>query len=978
MPREPEGRGDPPDVRSFPPFLLDLRDERLLKDGKELALRRKPFAILRFLTANPKRLVTQEEIVDAVWGRIAMSESLLRTHVRELRVVLGEGLTETVVGRGYRFIPDVETVEKRDELARPEAHRSARSVVGRTNELDALGAIFQGTVARTRHVVFITGDAGIGKTTLVDAFLAQVAAPHGAVIAHGSCVEQFGTGEAYLPVLGALGGACRGVGGERIIDVLSKHAPTWLVQMPGIVSDDRARGLQIAVQGATHARMLRELAEAFDVLAADRPVLLVLEDVQWSDHSTINLLAMLGARREPASLLVIATCRRAALSRNSALANVMGELAAHRRATTLPLETLTEDALQEYFGLRFADHQLPHDLADTVHRMTGGNPLFTIAFIDDLESRRMIQAIDGTWRLAASVAEVADRRPDTVRQLIDIQMDRLRSDEQRVLEAASVAGASFSIGAVAHALDLPADEVDSICEALANERRFLRYVGADTWPDGTIQSHYAFTHALYRHAALARNPSATIRTWHRRVAERLEAAYGDAPEAIASELAVHFEESLVVAKAIHYYCAAGERATRRFGRSDALVQFERARNLVGRLAVSEQSDRTELAILKHVGPTLVALQPLQAPRLVETFTRTAELARKLRDERALLDALLGLQRCHFMKGELRAIERYESEIADVAAGLRDPVAAAEATVLSSAARLTRGQLDTVRQALTDACAVLDSAQASDARVVNAPVIGLSGGHMIVLSWLSGYPDKALAYARHAVARAETLRDPLLLATALTITALAHMWRREPERTLDVARRALQVAGDAGALVWQGRAMSLFYWASAMLDPARAGSHFEALSHGLSERLSAGPYGRTAFTPSIVEVCLRAGARQRALHELEEAIAFVERSDERAWSSELHRLHGELLRDSDADAADAAIEQALEIARAQGARSFELRAAMSRLRHATGRPHRGDALETVKQVYAWFTEGFDSADLVEARGLLAGACAANQP
>ena len=582
----------------------------------------------------------------------------------------------------------------------------------------------------------------------------------------------------------------------------------------------------------------------------------------------------------------------------------------------------------------------------------------------------MLRIIDGTWRLAASVAEVANRRPDTVRQLIDIQMDRLTSNEQRVLEAASVAGAMFSIGAVAYALEMPADEVDSICEALANDRRFLRYVGTDTWPDGTIQSHYAFTHALYRHAALARNPSVTIRTWHRRVAERLETAYGDAPEAIASELAVHFEESLVVAKAIHYYCVAGERATRRFGRSDALVQFERARNLVGRLAVSEESDRTELAILKHVGPAIVALHAFQDPRLMETFTRTAELARTLHDDRGLLDALLGLQRCHFMKGELRAVEDYESEVAGVVAGLRDPVAAAEATILSSSARLFRGQLEAVRHALTDACVVLDSAQASAARVVNAPVIGLAGAHMIVLSWLSGYPDKALAYARHAVARAERLGDPFHLSTALTITALAHMWRREPERTLEVARRALQVAGDAGALVWQGRAMSLFYWASAVLDPDQASSHFEALSHGLSERLSAGPYGRTAFTPSIVEVCVRAGARQRALHELEEAIVFVERTDERAWSSELHRLLGELLRERDPAGADAAIEKALEIARAQGARSFELRAAMSRLRHAAGRSQHEAALETVKNVYASFTEGFDSADLVEARGLLA--------
>jgi predicted ATPase len=156
--------------------------------------------------------------------------------------------------------------------------------------------------------------------------------------------------------------------------------------------------------------------------------------------------------------------------------------------------------------------------------MTGGNPLFTVAVVDDLESRGMIRHVEGAWQLIARVAEVASHRPDTLRQLVDIQIDRLKSNEQRILEAASLAGSQFAAGSVAHALELPVDEVDTVCEGLASEQRFLRIVGSEPWPDGTIQPHYGFVHALYRDAALARIPSATRRVWHRRVAEAREAA----------------------------------------------------------------------------------------------------------------------------------------------------------------------------------------------------------------------------------------------------------------------------------------------------------------------------------------------------------------------------------------------------------------------------------------------------------------------
>jgi DNA-binding winged helix-turn-helix (wHTH) protein len=256
---------------SFPPFRLDLDDERLWKDGEELHLRRKPFAILRYLVQHPQRLVTQHEIVKAVWGNIAMSESLLRTHVSELRRVLGEGAIETVVGRGYRFLLEVKYLEL--EVPRGETDSKAkgdgRIIVGRDAELNSLRAAFQSAKDRRRTTVFVTGEAGTGKTTLVDVWLEEASASGRVLIGSGACVERYGSGQAYLPVLEAIALLCRVRGAERVMDVLARHAPTWLVQFPGIARADRLDDLQRRAAGATQARTLCELADALEALSTD-------------------------------------------------------------------------------------------------------------------------------------------------------------------------------------------------------------------------------------------------------------------------------------------------------------------------------------------------------------------------------------------------------------------------------------------------------------------------------------------------------------------------------------------------------------------------------------------------------------------------------------------------------------------------------------------------------------------------------------
>jgi DNA-binding winged helix-turn-helix (wHTH) protein/tetratricopeptide (TPR) repeat protein len=964
--------GPPPDVRLFGPFRFDVRDQRLFKDGAEISLRRKSFEILRYLTAHPQRLLTREELVGAVWGKLAISESLLRTHVSAVRHVLGGSVLETVVGRGYRFLLAVEAERPRPQGAKHVSrYRVPPNMVGRSAELDALGRMYEAALDEKRQLVFVTGDPGIGKTTVVEAFLSEVAAPRGAVIASGSCIEHFGTAEAYRPVFEALGALCHGADGRHFVDLLGRHAPTWLVQMPGLVDDEELPPLALRVQGASQARMLREIAEAFDVIAAEHPLVLVFEDMHWADTSTTDLLATLGGRRGPARVLVLVTCRPAELTKGDGLAKLIAELRARKQAATLNLDSWSLAATSDYLSQRFPGGSFPADLARSIQHMTGGSPLFTVAIVDDLEGRGMIRPSVIGWELAVGVADVANHRPDTVRQLIDIQIDRLKLSEQRILEAASLVGVEFAVGAVAHALELPADELDTVCEGLANDKRLLRFVTSEPWLDGSIQSHYAFVHALYRDAARGRVPLATKRLWHRRLADGLETTHGAGVEAISAELAVHYDEAQLVAKAARYYGLAGRRAIRRFGRDEALAQFRRARALMATLPASDESDRTELAVLKQMGPAIIpsAFWGTQYPQLEQILARTAQLARKVGDDGALLSALLGLQRSHFLRGQLADIERYEGEVTEVVARLSDPVFAAMATVIGSTAKLFRGQLAAARQPLSEASEVLYAVESDVERAAaNAPLVGLWGSNLVALSWLGGAPDAAMITAGKMRARAEASHDPFHLCIALTMTALVHVWRREPKDAQDAARRALSVGHDEGSPVWQGRAMSIHHWAATALDPRKAPSLSEELATALTVRLGAGPVGRTPFTPCVVGVYASAGHRDRALQELDEALAFVDRTDERAWSAELHRLRGELLSESNELEARSALTRAVEISREQGAKSFELRAAISRVKLERGAKKKR-ALEELRRVHASFTEGHGTGDLVEARGLL---------
>jgi predicted ATPase len=299
----------------------------------------------------------------------------------------------------------LEVSPKHAKQSQPKARRLVQKaqsplLVGREVELGKLQGWLEKALQGKRQIVFVTGEAGIGKTTVVDAFMERAAAEGGLWIGRGQCLEHYGAGEAYLPVLEALGRLCRGPGGERLIALLEQHAPTWLVQMPALLNPVDLEALQRKVQGATRERMLREMAEAMEALTAERPLVLVLEDLHWSDHATLDLISMLAQRREPARLLVIGTYRPEEVAASGhPLKTVKQALQLHGQCEELRLELLTEAAVAQYLTARFAGNQAPTKLARMVHRRTDGNPLFMVNMVDHMVRQGWVVEVDGRWEM---------------------------------------------------------------------------------------------------------------------------------------------------------------------------------------------------------------------------------------------------------------------------------------------------------------------------------------------------------------------------------------------------------------------------------------------------------------------------------------------------------------------------------------------------------------------------------------------------
>jgi DNA-binding winged helix-turn-helix (wHTH) protein/tetratricopeptide (TPR) repeat protein len=663
-------------MKEFPPFRLDTVNQCLWRrreshDDERISLTPRAFGVLRYLVEHSGRLITHDELLNALWPDTFVQPEVLKSHILDVRSVLGDHpknpkFIETLPKRGYQFIAAV-TDASAEVTTGPE--QPSRKLVGRSATFAQLSESLQRALRGQRQIIFVTGEPGIGKTSLVDEFQRQIVPKVPQIrLGRGQCVEGYGGTEPYYPVLEALSQLCRGPEGDSVVQILATRAPTSLAQFPALF---RREMLQHEILGATRERMLREIGEALDAIASENPLLLVLEDLHWADHSTVDLISALARRRQSAKLMLIGTCRAVDMVLSGhPLKALKQDLLIHRLCNEVILDPLDEAAVAEYLAAESEGAAVPEGLAGLIYRHSEGNPLFMVAALEHMTRRGFVSREKVQWKLNVPLEEIDLEVPESLRQMIEIQIDRLSTEEQRVLEMASlesVGRSRFAIVPRAAIGDLKLEVFEDVCETLSRRHCILRSADSAKFPDGTISACYEFVHALYREVCYRRIAPGRRAKLHRRLGEWVEAHLEQTPE-IAAWLADHFENSGDWLRAIKYLQVVAETASRRYAHWRSAEILRHALDLAQKLPETARS-ASESQTLEKLANTYLVSGDMRG---LDTYEALAERAAQSGQVDVEIGALMGLAwSSQWISGErcLMAVER----ALQLSSGQRDPL-----------------------------------------------------------------------------------------------------------------------------------------------------------------------------------------------------------------------------------------------------------------------------------------------------------------
>jgi AAA ATPase domain len=808
-----------------------------------------------------------------------------------------------------------------------------------------------------RQVVFVTGEAGIGKTALVDAFLGDLpTAP--CLVARGQCIEQYGPAEPFLPLLDAL----VRLGSERqnasVASTLERCLPDPLL------SPVTSRSAGSGTGGIMPERAVRLLGGAVEAVAAERVIVLVLEDLHWSDPSTLDVLSYVAQRSEPCRLMVLATYRPTdVILRRHPLRGLASELRARRRSEQLALGRLTVDAVHQW--LAYLCSSPPHALVAWLHRRTDGHPLFLLMLFEALASAGMVACDQGEWSVQPGYAEFGV--PESLRLMIDREAERLNDADRFLLEAASTAGTHFSAASVAAAVEQDLVSVEARCDALARESQFLRVADPWQWPDGTVAGSYRFSHELYRSVFYENRSPARARLLHRRIGERLERAYGSRADELATELSIHFDRGGDPARAEGYLEKVVIDCNRRGAHREATASILRALELVSQQA--DTPERTDRAIFLNLqlGAALLVAEDYADPAVGAAFQRAQQLAEQANALPPLLTALAGLHGYHAARAQLTDAAHIVPRMIELAERMPLPQAALVAQTCAAWLRWNQGDLGRAREH------AIQAISSKPAEALSFPstfdLVGYAFGTAALVEMTLGNVDAARIRSEEGLAWSRQSPRPVDQATALALAAMLHAFMNEPSAAGTLAAETVAVADDHGYRQWRAIGRFIAAWASA--DVERNAGSLGLVMQGLDEYTGMGLGAvLSALLCLAARAHLRAGRKQAGTELLARAEAHVRDSGERWYEAELHRLRGAIVSPRSPATAEAHFRRAIEIARAQGAKLWELRATVDLATLWQQGKKQEAARHLLQPVLSSFASDVDAVDLRVARGLYA--------
>jgi serine/threonine protein kinase/predicted ATPase len=848
-----------------------------------------------------------------------------------------------------------------------------RHSVGRQKELAELGRAFESAAAGQGLFLCVTGEPGIGKTTLLDDFLGELSATgRPCALARGRCSERLAGTEAYLPFLEALESLLHGEGGEAAARVMKATAPNWYAQVVSLTTEDSSLTRLLAEsKAASQERLKRELGAFLRDVSHLRPLLLFIDDLHWADASTVDLLAYLGGKCAGMRALLVLTYRPTDLVLGKhPWGPVKLDLQARGVCHELALELLTRADLDRYLALEFPGHGFPEEFAALVHARTEGSPLFMADLLRYLRDRQVLTQEQGRWTLRESVPDLQRHLPESVRGMIQRKIDQLGEDDRRLLVAASVQGYEFDSAVVAGVLERDAADVEDRLDELDRVHAFVRPVREQEFPDRTLTLRYRFVHVLYQNALYASLRPTRRAALSASVAQALLGFYGESSSDVASELASLFETARDFARAAEHCLLAAQSAARVFASHEVVVLAHRGLELLKMLPDNHARSQLELRLQITLGTALMATKGQGAPDVERAFLRARDLCQHLGETSELFRVLWGLWYCFLVRAEIQKAHQFSEQLFALAQGQQDP------TLLLLAHRV-RGQTLFHLGELAHAQAVLGQGIALYDPQLHSALASLYGQDPGVVCrswealalWLLGYPDRAAQRSREALALAQGLPHSYTRAYALEFAAWFHHFRREEQQTQEFAEAATGLCQEQGFMafvvwgtIWRGWALT-----------TRGEEGIAQMWQGLAGwRALGGELWRPTLLALLADAYGKAGRSAKALAVLAEALALANKNGERPYEAELYRLKGEFLLASPTEnqaEAEACFRQAIAIARRQSAKSLELRAVMSLSRLYQKQGKQAEARPMLAEIYGWFTEGLDTADLVEAAAQL---------
>jgi class 3 adenylate cyclase/predicted ATPase len=867
------------------------------------------------------------------------------------------------------------------------AQRGLTRFVGRQSELEQMHLALEHAKAGRGQIVGVMGEPGLGKSRLFYEF--KLVSQAGGLILEAYSVSH-GKASPYLPVIEILKSYFRiepqddeRLRRERVIgkvlglDRSLEDTLPYLFALLGI--EEQPSPLQQMDPQIRRRRTFDALKKLFLRESLKQPLILIFEDLHWIDSETQGFLDTLSESVASAKIFLLVNYR-------PEYRHDWGQKTYYTQLRLAPFgQAEAEEFLDELLGAPVeAQHEVPlQSLKHLILEKTEGTPFFIEEVVQTLVEDSTLTGERGNYTLTQHVATL--QLPTTVQGVLAARIDRLASDEKALLQQLAVIGREFPLGLVRHVIAHPEDELYRLLSSLQH-KEFLYEQPA--FPE----VEYLFKHALTQEVAYNSVLIERRKVLHEQTAQAIEYLHHDRLEEHYSELSHHYQRSGNTEKAIEYLQKAGQQAVQHSAHAEAINYFLKALALLNTLSHTLARGHKELTLQIALGASLQITKGFASPEVEEIYSHARELCQRVGETPQLFPVLRGLRLFHTVRGQLEVGREVGEQLINLALHLHDPMLLSEANNALGIPLFWLGKVQEAQTYLEQALKIPTPSSILPSILLPSEVS--CQGYLAWISWLLGYPDQAIERAKKTLAIAEKLAHPFISANALTFVAMLGQFCRESRTTQNYADISIATCKEQGFTMFLAWGTLLHGWS--LSGQGHTAEGITRMRQGLTDWQATGArFVQPYFFGLLADGYGKANQYEEGLAAVSEALTTVKQDAESMYEAELYRLKGELTLQKGAGSwglgtgspspqapslkpqVPSEIEQeaegyflkALDITQQQQAKSLELRASVSLARLWQQQGKTTEAHPMLSDVYNWFTEGFDTKDLQEAKVLL---------